>query len=152
INLSVDQTWTANNGSIIAQGQSIALNSNHLTIDGANNTFLASGINGSGGIIKNGSGELVYAGVFTMSYAGPTVVNAGTFSISKITGGGIQGPLIVGDGIGGANADVVNLNNVSPISASSNVTVNSSGYVNVNITSNTLNMATLTVNGGNVAI
>lgn len=65
-------------------------------------------INGFAGLTKVGPGTLLYSGTRSNAYIGITRVDQGTLRLAR-TGDNraIMGPLIVGDGIGGPAADVV---------------------------------------------
>ena len=90
-------------------------------------------ISGSGTLTKIGSGTLIFSGASANTYTNTTFVNAGTLMLAKSAfDGAIAGPLVIGDGSGGANADVVRLNSVSQIANLSRVTINSSGLLDLN--------------------
>lgn len=90
---------------------------------------LSGAIAGAGGITKIGPGILIFSGVAMNAYGGPTLVNAGTLRLER--GGGpdrsIPGALVVGDGLGGSQADAVEVTVASQIHNLAAVTVNSSG-------------------------
>lgn len=81
-------------------------------------------INGFAGLTKVGAGRLIYSGTAINSYIGETRVYEGTLRLAR-TGGdnrSIIGPLVVGDGLGGTNADIVEvqtafsqINNMAPV-------------------------------------
>ncbi len=104
--------------------------------------------NGSLSITKTGSGTLTLAGSSANVYDGTTTVNAGTLVLNKPSGThAIFTSLVIGDGSGGANADVVRLmanNQMNVI----DVTINSSGLLDLNGFTNTVGPITLT--GGNI--
>ena len=131
--LAASQTWNAAGGTL-AFGGTIDLNTRTLTVDGAGNTAFNMPITGAGALNKNGAGTLTL-GSNTNSFSGTTTVNAGTLVLNNNSAPfAISGPLIIGDGEGGANADVVRLDAVQQISESGNVdiTINSSGLLNLN--------------------
>ncbi|MBL9169111.1 MAG: autotransporter-associated beta strand repeat-containing protein [Verrucomicrobiales bacterium] len=82
-----------------------------------NGTLNVSGtINGLAGLTKFGAGTLIYSGTRSNTYLGATRVNEGRMILNR-TGSddlSIPGPLIVGDGIGGPEADVVETGAVRP--------------------------------------
>src|SRR5436190_1680605 len=106
---SAAQTWTAAAGDTTLAA-SIANGGNLLSVAGARNTRIVGGVSGSGGIVKNGAGTLTLSGSVANSYTGNTSVNAGTLALNKLASNAtIVGNLVIGDDVGGANADVVRL-------------------------------------------
>ncbi len=134
--------------------------SGNLSLGGATRTFTVgdnapaidvdiSAAISNGGIIKDGAGTLRLSGTVTNSFSGATTVNAGTLVLAKPAGlNAIVGDLIVGDGSGGANADVVSLAVNNQIYTLSAVTINSSGLLNFAGFNGTI--GSLTMNGGSV--
>jgi autotransporter-associated beta strand protein len=99
-------------------------------VDPADTLNFLGAISGAGGVTKISTGTLYYSGASANTYAGTTKVNAGTLILDKSAlNGAIAGPggLIVGDGAGGVNADVVRLSGVNQIVNTVPVTVASSG-------------------------
>jgi len=95
---------------------------------GTNN--LSGAISGPGGLTKNGTGTLLFSGANDNTYAGTTTVTQGTLLLNKSAGiTAVSGPLVVGNGGGGVNADVVRLQANSQISDSSPVEITSSGLL-----------------------
>lgn len=89
-------------------------------------------ISGPGGFTKIGSGQLILSGFTTNTYLGTTRVNEGALILSKsVTNSAVPGELIVGDGVGGTDADVVRIESHSQINNSAAVTVNSSGLIDL---------------------
>jgi len=87
-------------------------------------------ISGTGSLTKIGSGTLVLSGSAANSYAGSMVVNAGTLLLNKAASTtAVPGALVIGDGAGGVNADVVRLRGDSQIQDSASVTITSSGLL-----------------------
>src|SRR5204863_1004403 len=65
---------------------------------------LGGAISGPGGFTKISTSTLRFIGTNMNAYSGATIVNAGTLELARITANAsILGPLIIGDGIGGAN-------------------------------------------------
>jgi autotransporter-associated beta strand protein len=97
--------------------------------DGLTRFEIRGRIDGAGGLRKVGAGALVLSGTTANTYAGVTRVEVGTLLLNKTAfDGAIPHDLIIGDGFGGANADVVRLLNGSQLdNANCNVTINSSG-------------------------
>lgn len=101
-------------------------------------------LSGTGGLTKLGLGTLVLYPEFHPRnnimgniYAGSTIVNEGVLELGGPggygTNGAVPGNLIIGDGVGGANADVVRLVTQSEaIADTANVTINSSGLLDLN--------------------
>lgn len=89
---------------------------------------LSGAISGSGGIIKQNVGTLLLSGNAANTYSGVTTVNEGRLHLYKAgVNVAVPGRLIIGDDVGGANADVVQCLSVNEIGALTTVTVNSSG-------------------------
>ncbi|MEO5803736.1 MAG: autotransporter-associated beta strand repeat-containing protein [Verrucomicrobiota bacterium] len=117
-----------------------------LQINAGTNLFqIGASIHGAGGLIKNGTGLLRFTGIESNTYSGTTFVNAGTVELAKnplVVS--IPGPLVIGDGIGGTNADVLNNIGGHQIADTSPVTINSSGLLIVAVSDT---MGGLTGNG-----
>ncbi len=92
-------------------------------------------ISGPGGLttLASGSGTTYIEGSTANTYGGTTRVFGGTVALSK-TGfdQAIPHDLIIGDGFGGVNADVVRLMNLNQINNNAHVTINSSGLWDLN--------------------
>jgi autotransporter-associated beta strand protein len=87
-------------------------------------------ISGSGALLKTGLGTLIYSGALANGYSGATTVNSGTLLLAKTAGvTALSGPLVIGDGAGGPDADVVRLRANSQIQDDTVVTINSSGLL-----------------------
>jgi autotransporter-associated beta strand protein len=139
--LFLDSSVTNRPGAVPPLGALVSMNSNSwsgtvflsktATIGvNTNSTLNLSGsINGFGGLIKAGVGTLLYSGTRSNAYIGATTINEGLLRLER--GGGpnrsISGPLIVGDGVGGLQADVVEVHSPSQINDLAAVTVSSSG-------------------------
>jgi autotransporter-associated beta strand protein len=93
---------------------------------------LGRAIGGPGRLTKIGVGTLTFSGPGANTYSGRTVVTAGTLELNKTaSNGAIPGDLDVGDGSGGAQADVLRLLRGSQIS-DARVTVGASGLFDLN--------------------
>lgn len=114
---------------------------NDLTLSGGTNTFLVGGgaslsllgsIGGSAALIKDGGGTLGFGGSTANTYTNTTLVNAGTLQLSKSAiDSALHGPLIIGDDIGGVNADVVHLGAGEQMNDQIPVTIKSSGLLDL---------------------
>ena len=92
---------------------------------------LGGAIGGSGAVTMEGAGTVVYSGS-TNTYTGDTYVNSGTLLLDKsIANSAILGDLYIGDGIGGADADVVRLVSGAEI-GEVRITIASSGLFDMN--------------------
>jgi fibronectin-binding autotransporter adhesin len=90
-------------------------------------------ISGSGGITWNGSGNLILSGSAANTYTGETYVNGGMLVLNKpIYNVTVPGNLHIGDGLGGADADVVRLLTTSQIPSTSRITIAGSGLFDMN--------------------
>ena len=91
---------------------------------------LSSAISGAGGLVKILPGTLILSGTNDNTYAGTTTVNEGTLLLNKSPGVmAIPSALVIGNGAGGVNADVVRLLANSQIPDSSPITIASSGLL-----------------------
>jgi len=89
-------------------------------------------IDGSGGISKTGGGVLELSGSSDNTYLGKTYVQEGTLQLSKAYGRkALQAPLVIGNLAGGANADVVTVQD-EQIGDLVPVTINNYGRLVVN--------------------
>src|SRR5262249_17806350 len=71
---------------------------------------LSNALSGIGGLTKNGPGVLTVAGTNANTYAAGTIVNEGVLLLNKAPGtNALPGAVTIGDGVGGASADVVRL-------------------------------------------
>ena len=115
----------------------------------ATKTYTLSGVlSGSGGLTKNGTGTLELSGTSANTFSGAATVNVGTLILNKTAGlNAFAGTLTVGDGVGGANADVVRLSASNQI-PNVTVTVNNSGLLDLNGYSDAIGALTMT--GGSV--
>ncbi len=153
-------TLTLNGGTITASGAAQTLSNpvtvggnftvggtNALTLSGSANlgsatwsinaanaatTTLSGIVSGTGGLTKDGSGTLQLSGSGANTYSGATTVDSGTLLLAKTAGvNAIAGSLTVGDGTGGAGADIVRLSAADQI-ATTAVTVSASGLLDLN--------------------
>ncbi len=112
-----------------------------------------SGAISNGGLVKTGSGMLLLSGSTgsNNTYVGPTIVNQGVLVLNKgVVDGTIDGNLTIGDGIGGANADVVRLGADEQIVPNgwNWVTVTSSGLFE--LAGHVETISNLAIAGGNI--
>jgi autotransporter-associated beta strand protein len=145
----------------------LTLGNHTLTVDGPGDVWANAnvGVAGdTGGLIKNGTGQLTLFGYNTF-YTGATVVNAGSLElvVGAFTPGwhGINGPLTIG--AGSANPSLAGTVKVDiwgaghsdgssypdQIAPTSAVTINSDGILNVGASTG---LGSLTLNGGQVSI
>ena len=96
-----------------------------------NGTVELSGvISGLGSLSKEQPGTLTLSGTNANTYAGTTTVEGGTLLLNKSPGvPAIPGALFIGDGVGGANADVVRLQANSQLSDLATITITNSGLL-----------------------
>src|ERR1041385_4039657 len=109
-------------------------------------------IGGAAGFTKVGPGTLTMSGTGENTYTGSTIVNAGLLQLNQTSGHSINyGQLIVGDGLGGSDADVVRYINANgnQIFVTVPIRVNSSGLFDLN--GHTDDIGLLTLQGGDFA-
>src|SRR5206468_11984070 len=97
---------------------------------------LSSVLSGTGGVTKDGDGTLVFSGPLFNTYSVLTTVNQGTLLLSKTTSNAVPGALVIGNGNGGPDADVVRLDAAQQISINSSLTLNRSGLLDMKGASN----------------
>ena len=105
------------------------------------------------GLIKTGTGVLNLNGSSSNTYTGTTFANEGTILLNDVNGAtaiGAASALIIGDGQGGPNADVVRLFGPNQIDPSATVLINNSGLLDLNDLSNTI--GSLAFVGGNLSV
>jgi fibronectin-binding autotransporter adhesin len=105
-----------------------------------------------GGLIKTGPGTMQLEGSANANnYTGPTNINEGTVVLFKDVGvnalGAGVGTVTVGDGIGGAKADKLIIRNSEQLSDTTNLTVASSGVVDLKTFSTSESINSLAGNG-----
>ena len=86
-------------------------------------------ISGTGGLSKLGAGTITLTGAVGNTFTGASTVSAGSLVLDKSTGNAIGGDLIVGDALAGTKLVQALLPN--QIADASNITVNSSGILNL---------------------
>jgi autotransporter-associated beta strand protein len=151
ITLKAAQSFTAAAGTSLSADGALTNGGFLLTINSGALAALDLGgvISGTGGLVKLGTGLASLSGASGNTYAGSTTVNAGTLELRK-TGGAIAvpGALVVGDGAGGPQADVVRLTADGQVANTLAVTVKASGLLDLNGHSDVL--GPLTLSGGSV--
>ncbi|MEK7781193.1 MAG: autotransporter-associated beta strand repeat-containing protein, partial [Verrucomicrobiota bacterium] len=90
-------------------------------------------IGGNFALTKSGAGTLAFGGSIVNTYTNATIVNAGTLVLSNAAAANatILGPLVIGDGSGGSNADVVRLGRHRQIANPVAVTISTSGLLDL---------------------
>ncbi|MDB6024780.1 MAG: phosphohydrolase [Verrucomicrobiales bacterium] len=111
-----------------------------LRIQSDSGAFTLGGIvSGAGGLTKEGNSLLQLSGASANTYSGATLVNAGTLSLAKSAGvNAIAGSITVGDGVGGAAADILRLDAADQIVDSGAVDISGSGRFDLNSFSETV--------------
>ena len=150
IEIEASQTWDAFSGGLHFAGGTINLGGHTphtLNVTGALSTSISGRIEGFGTLVKFGPSFLTLSGATSNTYIGATIVNSGTLILGKspsVTA--IPTNLTIGDGVG---TDVVRLTLNHQIADTANVTINSSGLLDLNVRTETI--ANLAINGGSVA-
>jgi autotransporter-associated beta strand protein len=118
----------------------------------ANNFLHLSGvISGPGDLTKQGPGTLIFSGSSANAYSGATTINAGQLRLGKSAGvTAVPGALVIGDDLGGAGADSVRLLEDNQIANGAAITLNSSGFLNLDTFDDTV--GPLTFNGGDISM
>jgi uncharacterized repeat protein (TIGR01451 family) len=146
ISLAADSTVSADAGGLTLGGPLINGGYN-LTVMGAGNITLNGTVSGVGALTKTGPGTLTISGASANTFSGPTLVNGGTLVLNKTASkSAMGGSLTIGDALGGPNADVVRWNANEQILDGTGVSINSSGWLDLNGYSQTI--ASLTMTGG----
>jgi autotransporter-associated beta strand protein len=129
--LGADQTFRCSNAAARLEiSGGVNLSNRTLTVETAGQVSLSGVVSGAGGLIKTGGGTLALTGSNANTYAGMTVVNEGTLALGK-AGVAVPGALTIGDGSGGADADVVRFEAGQQVSPDAVLVVNSSGLLNL---------------------
>ena len=154
ITLGAAQTWTTTTNVPIFVTGAVNNGGNLLTLAGIRDIDISGVLSGAGGLtVGMSSFEARLSGTAANTFTGTTTVNAGFLNLTKTAGvDAIARDLVIGDGIGGANADEVILfanDQINDTTATNTVTINSSGRLNLNSRNETLRF--LTLNGGSVA-
>lgn len=90
-------------------------------------------VQGTAGLTKTGAGELHLSGASANTYRGITRVNAGKLVLGKTAGvNAIPGNLIIGDGLGGSLADIVEWLASDQVANKATLTLTKSGLVDMN--------------------
>ncbi len=101
---------------------------------GAGTLDISGPVSGVGGLTKDQAGTLIFSGTTANTYAGITTVNVGILELRKtVNNVAVPGVLVIGDGVGGVNADQVRIFLAAQIDNGAPVTVNSSGLLEFNI-------------------
>ncbi|MBI2927372.1 MAG: autotransporter-associated beta strand repeat-containing protein [Verrucomicrobia bacterium] len=159
----VSQTWDAASGDLGING-TVNLNSNTVTVDGANNTTVGGVVSGAGGLAKTGAGSLSLSGANT--FAGGLAISGGTAILGAdaapgsgsitLSGGTLQAsgnrtisnPVSIGGGGGtvGGSAQLT----LSGLISGGALTKSGSGVLTIGGDNNTF--STLNVNGGTTVL
>ena len=148
VTMTAPQTWNAL--ARISLDRNVNLGAHQLTIDGVQTVRAGGVVSGAGSIRKNGSGTLVLEGSASNAFNGGVSVNSGTLWLNKTNARAMSsGALTVGDGVGGADADVVFINAASQFASNVALSVQPSGLV---VGNNLLNpVGSITMTGGRIA-
>lgn len=148
IQIGASQTWDAFSGPLAINGTiNLGGGTPHtLNISGNFDTTIFGKIQGFGTLVKFGAGVATISGAFNNTYVGATIVNSGTLVLANnnsVTA--IPTNLTIGDGTG---VDVVRALATFQIAPTANVTINSSGVLD--ITGGDELLGSLTMTGGTV--
>jgi autotransporter-associated beta strand protein len=151
VTLGGAQSFTVTNAAarLSLAGPALELAAHELTIGGNGQVEISTAISGTGGIVKNGTNVLLFQGLTANTYTGSTLINAGTLQLNKNGVTAIAGNLIIGDGSGGAAADIVALLLNHQIANTAAITIKSSGLLKLG-NSVLEDIGSLTLTGGRV--
>src|SRR5262249_55380386 len=104
-----------------------------VTTDGASHMTFSNIVSGAAPLEKSGPGTLTLSGTDANTASGGALVDAGTLELAKNANvQALAGLVVVGDGLGGKDADVLRLFSNNQIADNSNVVVNKSGLFDLN--------------------
>lgn len=131
VTLAADSRINSDSGTLTLSG--LISGTKNLIVGGAANVTL-NGVVGisTGTVTKDGAGTLTFGGTGADTYTGITTVNEGTLLLGKTAVTAIAGNIVIGDGSGGAGADILKLNAAAQIADTAAVTINSSGRFDLN--------------------
>jgi fibronectin-binding autotransporter adhesin len=107
-------------------------------------------LTGALALTKTGPAQQTLSGTAANTYTGVTTVNDGTLNLNKTGVVAVPGNLVVGDNVGGALTDVVQVSQSQQIADTASVTVNSDGLLVIVAPATAETIGPLTLNGGNV--
>ena len=103
------------------------------TLQATDELVLSGPISGGGDLTIEGNGTVTYAGSDANIYTGDTYVNRGTLLLNKsVVNSAVVGDVYIGDGIGGADADVLRLGGSVQIPTSTRIIIADSGLFDMN--------------------
>ena len=159
---------TFTNGAYTLTGGSLALSSNLTVGATSGNVTLSTPVSGSGGMVKNGNGNLTVNANNT--YSGGTVLNAGQLTMNTLMNGALgTGPITLNGGllfairINTANPLISNGGTIhsaggwgctfsGPVTLNSNLTVKVASYDRLTFTGNISGAGSLIVESANLAL
>jgi autotransporter-associated beta strand protein len=112
----------------------ITINTNaHFNVVNAGTVLnVAGAISGAGSLYKDGTGKLGFVANLPNTYAGATIVTGGTLELSRTNVIAVPGPMIIGDILSPQKSHVVRLLTPDQIVDNAPVTINSSGWLDLN--------------------
>ncbi len=122
------------------------MNSVGIYVNGRSWLHFTGPMDGAGGPILTGPGTVVFSGTSGNTYTGDTVVNQGTLELGKTAGTGVairDGTLYIGDGVGGAQADVVRFLANNQLWSTVPAVITNSGWLDLNNCNDTVGDLTL---------
>ena len=122
-----------------------------IQVDANSSLDLIGPITGTGGFTKVGPGPLWLSGTSANTYSGTTRVSEGSLLLNKSAGWAVgAGSLIIGDGVGGVDADVVRYTGSSSslLNTSVPITITNTGLLDLNNKSD--DVGPITLGGGDI--
>jgi autotransporter-associated beta strand protein len=133
ITLAQDARINSDSGTLTLSGN-ISGSGSDLFVGGAGNVTLNGVLGtGAGALLKDGAGTLTLGGTTANTFTGGLTLNSGTVVLNKTANSNaINGPVTLGDGVGGTGADILRLASDNQINNAVVINIASSGLFDLN--------------------